>query len=50
VRPISTADYPTPATRPAFSVLDKSATFTLLGGPSPHWRAALRAVLARMRP
>jgi len=50
VRPISTADYPTPAARPAFSVLDKSATFTLLGGPPPHWRAALRAVLARMRP
>jgi dTDP-4-dehydrorhamnose reductase len=49
VRPIATADYPTPARRPAFSVLDKSETFALLG-PAPHWRVALRAVLARMTP
>jgi dTDP-4-dehydrorhamnose reductase len=50
VKPIATADYPTPALRPAFSVLDKSATFALLGEPPLHWRAALRAVLAKMRP
>jgi dTDP-4-dehydrorhamnose reductase len=43
--PISTADYPTPAKRPAFSVLDKSATWNLIGGPAPHWRANLRACL-----
>lgn len=48
VRPISTEDYPTPARRPAYSVLDKSATFALLGAPAPHWQVALRAVLARM--
>ncbi|HEY5288667.1 MAG TPA: dTDP-4-dehydrorhamnose reductase [Caulobacteraceae bacterium] len=48
VKPISTADYPTAAQRPAFSVLDKTATFTLLGRPAPHWRAALRAVLAEL--
>jgi dTDP-4-dehydrorhamnose reductase len=49
VKPILAADYLTPATRPAFSVLDKSATFALLGAPAPHWRAALREVLARMK-
>jgi dTDP-4-dehydrorhamnose reductase len=48
VKPIATTDYPTPAARPAYSVLDKSASFALLG-PAPHWRVALRAVLAEMR-
>ncbi|HYJ31377.1 MAG TPA: sugar nucleotide-binding protein, partial [Allosphingosinicella sp.] len=43
--PIATADYPTPARRPAFSVLDKSATWALLGRPAPHWRVNLRANL-----
>jgi dTDP-4-dehydrorhamnose reductase len=47
--PIATSDYPTPAARPAFSVLDKTAAFELLGGPAPHWRVALRNVLAKMR-
>jgi dTDP-4-dehydrorhamnose reductase len=49
VRPIATNDYPTPAARPAYSVLDKSASYALLGGPAPHWRVALRAVLGEMR-
>jgi dTDP-4-dehydrorhamnose reductase len=50
VIPITTADYPTPAARPAYSVLDKSASFALLGRPAPHWRVALRAVLQEMKP
>ena len=41
VRPIATSAYPTPATRPRYSVLDKTATFETMGGPTPHWRAAL---------
>lgn len=45
VVPIATADFPTPAPRPAFSVLDKSDTWALLGGPPPHWRTNLRANL-----
>jgi dTDP-4-dehydrorhamnose reductase len=49
VTPIATADYPTPARRPAFSVLDKSSAWALLGHPSAHWRIALREVLARMQ-
>jgi dTDP-4-dehydrorhamnose reductase len=48
VKPILTADYPTPAARPAFGVLDKSAAWALLGAPAPHWREALRLVLAQM--
>lgn len=44
--PIATSDYPTPAVRPQFSVLDKSATSALLGGPAPHWRVNLRRMIA----
>jgi dTDP-4-dehydrorhamnose reductase len=44
--PIGSADYPTAAARPAYSVLDKRATEQLLGVTAPHWRVALRATLA----
>ena len=46
VTPIRTVDYPTPARRPAMSLLSKDATWALLGRPAPHWREALRATLA----
>jgi dTDP-4-dehydrorhamnose reductase len=49
VVPIATADYPTPATRPHFSVLDCRATYHELGRPAPHWRAALRTMLDRVK-
>lgn len=49
VDPIATADYPTPARRPACAVLDKSATWSLLGAPAPHWRASLRRCLREMQ-
>jgi dTDP-4-dehydrorhamnose reductase len=45
IRPLRTAEYPTPARRPAFSVLDKSAAYGLLGLPPRHWRENLRAML-----
>jgi dTDP-4-dehydrorhamnose reductase len=48
VIPIATADYPTPAQRPAFSVLDKTSTWAILGRPSEHWRSAMRSVLGQM--
>ncbi|OBS10001.1 dTDP-4-dehydrorhamnose reductase [Acidihalobacter prosperus] len=51
VDPIATADYPTPARRPAYSVLDKRTTWAALGKSAPHWREALGAelrCLARM--
>lgn len=48
VTPISTAEYPTAARRPAFSVLDCAATWAMLGAPSPHWRQVLRSTLRAM--
>lgn len=47
ITPIRTADYPTPARRPAMSILSKDATWALIG-PARHWREELRSVLARM--
>lgn len=47
--PIATADYPTPAKRPHYSVLDKASTFAALGGPTPHWRANLRIMLREIQ-
>ena len=45
VDPISTADYPTPAARPRYSVLENRA-WHALGEPSlPHWRDGLQAYL-----
>ncbi len=49
VRPIATVDYPTPAKRPAFSVLDTRATREALGGPAPHWRHSLIKVLEQIK-
>jgi dTDP-4-dehydrorhamnose reductase len=46
--PIRTADYPTAARRPAYSVLDKSSTWERLGYPALHWRAALRSMLEEL--
>ena len=45
VIPIATSDYPTPARRPSYSVLDKSAAVALVGAPAPHWRVHLREML-----
>lgn len=45
VTPITTQDYPTPAQRPAYSVLDKSVTWDALGLCAPAWRDQLRAML-----
>lgn len=49
VVPITTADFPTPARRPSYSVLDKGSTFAALGGPTPHWRSNLRTMIAAIR-
>jgi len=50
ITPISTRDYPTPARRPAYGVLDKAATWRVLGHPGAHWRAELRLMLAQLVP
>ena len=45
IHPIATSEYPTPARRPAFSVLDVTATREVLGDVSVHWRTNLRSML-----
>lgn len=49
VLPIPTEEYPTPATRPAYSVLDKSAAYQDFNMPAVHWRTELRKVLADLK-
>ena len=44
VTPVTTADFPTTATRPKFSVLDKSETWSRIG-TAAHWREELRLAL-----
>ena len=46
VLPISSADYPTPARRPSYSILDCTSSRELLGLKPKHWRQALREVIA----
>ncbi|CAE20289.1 putative dTDP-4-dehydrorhamnose reductase [Prochlorococcus marinus str. MIT 9313] len=46
VNPIITAEYPTPAQRPSYSLLDCSETRQLLGLHACHWRVALEQVIA----
>jgi dTDP-4-dehydrorhamnose reductase len=45
ITPIATAEYPTRAARPRFSVLDTRATRALLPVPAQHWRQNLRQML-----
>jgi dTDP-4-dehydrorhamnose reductase len=47
ITPIPAAQYPTPARRPGFSVLDKASTIAALGA-APHWRVQLRAMLKEL--
>jgi dTDP-4-dehydrorhamnose reductase len=43
--PCTTADYPTPAKRPAYSVLDSAHRRSLGPDLMPHWRDALQDVI-----
>ena len=47
---ISTADYPTPAQRPAWSVLDNSRLQQDFAITLPHWEQELASVLGQMAP
>lgn len=48
VRPIRSADYPTAARRPSYSVLDSTATVAALGIEQEHWRVGIRADIAEL--
>ena len=47
VLPITTADYPTPVTRPCYSLLECTSSHEALDLQPLHWRAALAEVLAQ---
>jgi dTDP-4-dehydrorhamnose reductase len=49
VHPIRSSEYPTPARRPAFSVLDKQKIKTTFQVSIPHWRASLAKCLDRIK-
>jgi len=48
VIPITTAEYPTPARRPANSRLDGARLARDYGFVMPHWRDSLKPVVARL--
>jgi dTDP-4-dehydrorhamnose reductase len=48
VAPIATSDYPTPARRPASSVLDCRRIAAAFGIAQPDWRPALRQVMEEL--
>lgn len=49
VKPILTEDYPTAATRPCYSVLDRSRIKATYGIEIPHWEESLQHCLSRMK-
>lgn len=48
VNPIPTTDYPTPAARPAFSLLDKTLIRNTYGLTIPDWQTSLDTCLTRL--
>lgn len=49
IKPITTLDYPTPAHRPAFSVLNKKNTWHDLNITPVHWQVALMKMLTGLK-
>jgi len=48
IHPIPTSAYPTPAQRPAFSLLDKSKIKTVFGYTPPDWKQSLKQCIDRL--
>ncbi len=49
INAITTDDYPTPASRPCYSVMDKTTTWKALDMKSEHWRMALRKMMSELK-
>ena len=50
VRPLHTSEYPTPANRPHYSVLDKTKIKNTYGIEIPHWEESLRECIEKLNP
>jgi dTDP-4-dehydrorhamnose reductase len=48
VRPLHTAEYPTPANRPHYSVLDKTKIKTVYGIEIPYWEESLKDCIEKL--
>ena len=48
VRPLHTSEYPTPASRPHYSVLDKTKIKTVYGIEVPYWEESLLECIERL--
>ena len=48
ILPIPSAEYPTPATRPYYSVLDRSSSLALTGSEPQGWQSALQYVISSL--
>ena len=48
VRPLHTAEYPTPANRPHYSVLDKTKIKTVYGIEVPYWEESLEVCVRKL--
>jgi dTDP-4-dehydrorhamnose reductase len=48
ILPVPSSQYPTPAHRPGFSVLDKSDLVSAIGMQPDHWRRQLRCLLREL--
>ncbi len=49
ILPVPAAAFPTPAQRPMYSVLDKTATLQALDVSPVHWRTRLKAMLSELQ-
>lgn len=49
ILPIETMEYPTPAERPKYSVLNKKKIKTTFGMEVPYWRDSLQRCIARLK-
>lgn len=49
IKPLHTDEYPTPANRPAYSVLDKTKIKTTFGITIPHWYESLKECVKKLK-